>query len=417
MRQTEPSMAQGYCILALLVAGSVLRLLWPADMEWKGDEQWMFAHAVAYARHGVLPWIGMPSGAGVVNPGFSIWPFTGFALWGAQTPIAMVQWVQGLNVIALWGWAAFAWYAAPPRSRTTWLWGVALFAVSPLPVLFARKLWAQDLFPVLGMPLLWAYHYRRRAAAAFAWGVLGALIGQLHMSGFFFAFGLLVATLVLPTARRETPATAWYAWLAGSVCGALPLLPWAVHLLHPGGHSVVADVRQLLTLRFYAGWLLNAWGVGLAYSMKSFFWTRFLAAPVIAGHATYGMAVAHVALVAAALYAMGRWGFRRTRLPNDPTLDALLLAAGVIAGGAITLSLLKIRPHYLIVFAPLLQVWAAALLRDRPRVLASVVALQLAVSATFLGVVHARGGIPEGDYGVTYRAQGEPLGVDARPRD
>ena len=36
------SSRQQYTVLACVLAGSVLRLLWPTDMEWKGDEQLMF---------------------------------------------------------------------------------------------------------------------------------------------------------------------------------------------------------------------------------------------------------------------------------------------------------------------------------------------------------------------------------------
>src|ERR1700722_8482909 len=87
-----------YAILTCVLMGSVLRLLWPLDMEWKGDEHVMFASAISAVQHGVLPWIGMPSGAKLTNPGFSIWPFAFFALW-THTPVEMVHWVQWLNVL------------------------------------------------------------------------------------------------------------------------------------------------------------------------------------------------------------------------------------------------------------------------------------------------------------------------------
>jgi hypothetical protein len=396
-----------YAILACVLIGSVLRLLWPSDREWKGDEQTMFAAAMDAVRHASLPWIGMPSGAALANPGFSVWPFAFFARW-TSTPVGMVQWVQWLNVLALWGFLAFAWFRAPDASRATWLWGVALFAVSPLPILFARKLWAQDLLPMLGMPILWAHYYRRVPVAAFAWGMLGALIGQLHMSGFLFAFSLLLATVLFASARRDMRASSWIAWLAGSACGALPLIPWLADIVHPGHHPLVANVRHIIELKFYTSWFLDAWGIDLAYAMKSFFWNGFLGSPIIGGDPTYVMGIVHVVLVGIALYATGAWVLRRFRFSPravDATLLLYLTATGVIMGALMTLSTLRIHPHYLIVASPFVHIWVVAVLRGHRRLLATVVALQLMVSMTFLAVVHERGGIPEGDYGTSYRVQ------------
>ena len=59
---------------AIALVGTLLRCCWPADMEWKFDEQEMFRLAgEAWSQD--LPLMGMPSGAGLPNAGFSIWPF------------------------------------------------------------------------------------------------------------------------------------------------------------------------------------------------------------------------------------------------------------------------------------------------------------------------------------------------------
>lgn len=407
VRSANLTARQLYAILACLVAGSVLRLIWPADMEWKGDEQWMVSHAIAIARHGPLPWVGMPSGAGGPNhPAFGVWLFVFFARWTSD-PVGMVQWVQWLNVAALWGWAAFAWRCIPAERRVSWLWGIAIFAVSPVPILLARKLWAPDLLPLVGMPLLWAHYYRRHPTGAFAWGVLGALIGQIHLSGFFFAFALLLVTALRASARAGMTTRAWAAWIAGSVIGALPLIPWALALDAGGSRSAHVAVRQLVAGTFFSDWFLNAWGLHLSYSSHSFF-IRLLEYPWVAGRPTYAMGVAQLTLALVGVYATGRWILRRFHLGlDDPTLS-LYLTVALVTGVLMTLAAVKVRVHYLIVLWPFVHIWAAALLHRRVRLLTLVAGLQLVVSATYLGVVHVRGGIPEGDYGVSYRASSRP---------
>ena len=62
-------------------------------------------------------------------------------------------------------------------------------------------------------------------------------------------------------------------------------------------------------------------------------------------------------------------------------------------------------PHYLIVFSPLVHVFAAWVLAERPRILWLTCGVQLFVTVMFMGYIHVNGGAPRGDYGVTYRAQ------------
>ena len=59
-----------------LAIGSVLRVIWPLDFEWKLDEKWMFRKAESIA-HGYEPWplLGMQNGIGTENPGAAVWLF------------------------------------------------------------------------------------------------------------------------------------------------------------------------------------------------------------------------------------------------------------------------------------------------------------------------------------------------------
>jgi hypothetical protein len=371
-------------------------------MEWKADEQLLFARAIAAAHDGVLPWLGINSGANILNPGFSIWPFAFFARFTAD-PVGMLQWVQWSNVVALW---AFFWLfirAVPAEARNVWLWGLALFAVSPFAVVHSRKLWAQDLLPLFCAAVLWGHFYRRTRLGAFAWGLVGALIGQVHMSGFFFAFALALATVVRDGRRGELRATRWLYWIAGSLIGGAILLPWlsAVTSGH-AGHSAY-HFREILTVNFYAQWFLAAWGIALAGTRYA--GTQFLREPLAWGHPTYLVLLAHMYLATVGLWVTLRWLASGLRPRFDDDLRFYFVVTFVLVGALLTLSGVRVRPHYLIVAAPFVHLWAAGVTWPRKRVLAGVAGAQMLVTATFLAFVHRHGGIPWADYGWSYRAQ------------
>ncbi len=381
--------------LLCIALGALLRFAWPLDFEWKYDEQWMFDKALRIARgEDAWPLVGMTSGAGVQNPGASIWPF-GVLAHVARTPLAMTVAIIALNVLALAGFTLWVVRAWNPRDRAIGVWGVALFAVSPLPVLFARKIWAQDVLPVLLVPFLWAHTFRQRPLAAFSWGLFGALLGQIHMSGFFAAAALALATLVL-----DRKGTHWLAWLAGSAIGALLLVPWVTFLL--SGESNRAS-GYTVSLRFFYDAFMTAWGLHLRYSLGKNF-GAYLRSPEVFGASSWLIGIAHIALgllaIATAVVLLRK--FRLLQMSRELRIHTLAIG---LAGILLHLGGITIHPHYMIVFSPMLHVLAAWALSQSPRFLGAAVGLQAFVTATFLWFIHVQGGAPRGDYGVTYRAQ------------
>src|SRR5690242_9424512 len=99
-------MTRGRALFACALAcGILLRLIWPADMEWKADEQRMFSWASAIGVTEPWPAVGMASGVALPNPGLSVWLFVPLAR-AASDPVALAQIVQVVNVIALLGFVA-----------------------------------------------------------------------------------------------------------------------------------------------------------------------------------------------------------------------------------------------------------------------------------------------------------------------
>jgi len=397
-------------LAGVLVLGVVLRLVWPSDMEYKGDEMFLFHHATGSDP---FPWVGQTSGVGTSNPGMGIWVYSLMAK-GLQlnSPVGLLRGVMVLNVIALLALAAFALKVVPQRQREPWLWGTALLAVNPLAVLFSRKLWIQCALPPFVIAMLFAWWRRSHRAGAFAWGVLGAWLGQIHMSGFFFAGGF-----VAWTALYDRRSARWRWWFAGSLLGALTLLPWLVHVLSHQG-APMRSLTNTIQPRFWVYWISYPLGFNLFTSFGSDSW-KLLAWPTLDGTSLYLCAItfAAIALVGLAIgveaFALTIWP--RRRKPERPiggkaTNTGLAIRSSVWGYGLlITLSGVLIYRHYLIVaFAlPFVTVAVAALLQPNRgrRLLTILVVAQAALSVQYLTYIHARGGAPGGDYGVAYDHQ------------
>src|SRR3989338_2808702 len=170
-----------FALLAVMI-GIGLRFSFGKDIEYKADEQWTFEHAVAHNQP--WQWVGMPSSAGLPNPGASVWVFIGLnRLLSADSPVLLARSVQFLNSLALLGWLFFIFKAVARSERTVWLLGLAMAAVNPLHVVLQRKIWAQSTFPLFVLGTIWGWWYRDRKWGAFVWGLVGLLIGQIHISG------------------------------------------------------------------------------------------------------------------------------------------------------------------------------------------------------------------------------------------
>jgi hypothetical protein len=354
-------------LAGVLVFGAFLRLLWVDDIEYKMDEAWTFNMAQEARHSGVIPALGMPTSAGPLNPGFSLWIYIGLAELGAVvTPQDLARMVQCANIGALLFLMWFAWKVVPRREREIWLWATALVAVNPLAVLFERKIWPPSVFPLFSMLFLLGWWYRRQRMAALLWGLIGALLGQINVPGFFFAAGFAIWAFLFDRRR-----VAWSAWLTGSVIGVLPMLPWLDYLWNQSGlhNARNGTLVHLVEGKFWLRWVLEPLGLGLDYSLGADF-ADFMRYPLVRGSPTYLMVVAQLTGVTAGAIifwmAGQRLWKRKTSLvdclvgrdsPSAFTVYAALWGFGLL----LTLSAFSIHRHYMIVLYPLQFVWVARL--------------------------------------------------------
>jgi hypothetical protein len=406
-------------VLTLLLLSFVLavglRLVWPGDIEYKGDERYMFERSQAVGVSEPWPATGMTSGVLMDNPGLSVWMFVALARIGAvASPIGLARCVQVLSLIALALLLLFSLRVVPRADRERWRWAAAFACVSPFGVLFERKIWAQSILPLFSLLLLLGWWKRGKRWGALLWGLLGAGLGQIHLSGFFLAAGFAVWGISF---HRRTIRWRW--WSAGTAIGAIPLIPWVIHVAHhPGGVVFNPSLKGFRSLRFWKHWASDSIGTRLDYSLGHHF-KEFLRWPLIDGHATYGMRALHVLalVIGVALLIHGIIWLIRSR--PYPFRDALtgrssfsntsVLPAFLGMGVLLTLAHVPIHRHYMIVTFPLEFVWLAGLGLLRPRwgrwALGVLWAAQLLISVQFLDYIHRNHGAPGGDYGVTYEAQ------------
>jgi hypothetical protein len=431
MLRDRPALATGVALLL----GAVLRLSWGWDIEYKSDEHYSTEAALGLGNKVRWPRLGMISSVGIRNPGMSVWVFSTLAqICGARGPVGLARGVQVANITALVVMLWFALSLVPTQERELWLWATALAALCPVEVLYDRKIWAQSLFPLVCMFNWIAWWHRRRPVGALAWGLIGAILGQIQMSGFFFGAALVLWTTLFGRAREGR--VCWGPWFAGSLLGMIALVPWLQYLwsLNPTGlvgggdwgqHAFSQAAAKLLTLlQFWVFWVGFPLGWNLLFSLGGKHFIDFLAYPVIADRPTYGVlffyvltGLVGVRILHGSLRTL--WGKRgRWKTPfNGISSECALMISAAFYGYGLLLAIspLSVYPHYVIVVFPMQYVGLSWLVLGREAnsigrgtgrvLLLSLCIAEFLMSVLFLYYIHINGGAPDGDYGHSYGVQ------------
>jgi hypothetical protein len=425
-----------------LICGGILRLVWIEDMEWKQDEQWAYVMSQAVGRTWPLPWTGMLSNLGFPIPGFSVWIFVAIGRI-VHTPTSMARVVAMLNILALVGFAGAVRAYLPAREREPWIWGLALESVSPFAIRLSRKIWPPStLTPFL--LILWISHRHRQSRwGAFAWGLVGALIGQVHLSGWFVAAGLFIGTVAAERWGSLPRSHNWRWWLFGTVLGLTIALPWACALSRSTisssagpagtvmrdrilGYPYALGVAASSVFPFHVlglGLDTHEFDVGPLLDGKPTYFTVFLCIFVLLAFVTRLAARLLESIVAPgarlAWRTIARRDGRHANADQPPSLRGLAHADRECTITAFTLwSTIAIPSviyvvavdvyffHYYFVFCPFLFVLVAVWMLPWRRVLLSMVVAQALLSYCFLSFIHHKGGTNRGEYGQTYARQG-----------
>lgn len=405
-------------VLVALILGAVLRLVWPDDIHYLGDEAWTFQHVQA-ARNGER-WemLGMPSSRGLKNAGMSVWAFIVLGiLGGASTPPGLTRCVAVLALVAHVAVLAIPlWLVEDERDRRAWTWAAVLALTNPILVFLERKIWAQSVLPIFMVGMFVAWLRRDRRGGAFAWGALGAIVGQIHMAGFFLAPTLALWTALFSKERRPR----WIAWFLGSAIGSAPAIPWLLYLARDRPPPSGSPWWLRFRLEFYQYFFSDPFALSGEYVLGRKDLLAAMRWPLAFGHATYLVLVAHVVLAIAALALARRalvavWEERRNlrALVKGGSSDTTLLLAAVLAGMGVLMTLpsISIHRHYMLATFPLQYVLVSRIALRKPggeRWLRALFAGGAVVTFGFLSFVHDVG--ENAEMGKTYATQ-QRLGI------
>jgi hypothetical protein len=407
-------------------------------MEWKEDEYYDFIQTQLIGKSHPWPWAGMNSGVYLANPGMSVWVFVWLArLVGATDPIALQRALASFAWIGIALLIPFALFivkrGSSPQTdnRESWLWACALAMVNPFGVYIDRKLWPQGFLPFFATLMIAGWWKRDRAWGAFLWGLIGAILGQIHMSGFFMAGALFLWTAFFNRKAIPKRNVRWSYWFLGSCAGAWPLIPWYLHVLKnpPPGQVLSGTWGDVFQFKFWVFWITDSVGLHLGNPLGllrggSVFAqiSDFVRYPIINEHPTYLCGAAHFLALAAGSWiiltgllrrgkqlftrdAKLRWFFARKVSQTAFVQKAAFWGFGIL----LTATRVNIRRYYMRASFPFEQIWLTRLaLSHNPRPKMARVALfllwfaQLLISAHFVGYVHVNQGSLQGDYGEAY---------------
>lgn len=408
-----------YWSVAFVFAGIVLRLILPSEIEYKWDEIQVVEGMKRWISGEALPWIGLHSSGGLRHPGFGVWIFMGLGrLFGAETAIGVSRITAVLSSLALLFGLIFAlskWVRADERE--SWLGGLSLAAINPHFILLERKIWTPCLMPLFSVIWIVSWHRRRESrAAVFVWGVVGALMGQIHLSGFFTAGALFLWTVLFDRDRKKI---AWGYWVLGSILGALPSIPWVDFLMHlpPGMEPNFAYVRWVM-MKYWNYWLSNPMGWALSANLGNDFYP-FWREPF----GTYLVGIAHGVLYGmTGLFVVLLFGRAREKLRTQRFIEwfggkwkgstdlDLLLAAGLWGAGILmTLAAININRYFLLALFPLSEVFVARVFLSHPwgkKLFHAFCAAQLVISASVMYFI-AKSERIDGDFGVPFSRSSE----------
>ncbi|SRR5579871_4362894 len=400
-----------YFVLTALLLGAALRLCLPGDIEYKDDEKVMFDMTQAIRTTGNWPLLGVRSGVGGWHPALGVWVFGAMTrLLSVSSPPELARCSQILNILALCLLAFFSFRVVSAQEREPWLWATVFAAVNPFAVLLQRKIWIPSILPFFCILLWMGWRFRHKRAGAFAWGLLGIILGQIHMSGFFLA-----GALFLWTVWKER-GVKWGAWLAGTLLGLPPLLPWIqfVFTRHEDGFSKFGW-WWVLYPKYWLYWVSDPLGLGLNYSLKTQTFMDFIRYPLLDGYGTYLVGLLHLLIGGLGVLFFLAWKKNRGKgsaiLDSSDTGSALKVAL-IPTGLLMTLSCIEVVRHYMVMAFPLEGVWLARLglcdPKEGRRLLALLWLLELLLTVSFLAFIHINHGAPIGDYGLGYQYQVPP---------
>ena len=218
--RTRIRLVEWAVLIAIVALAATLRLVRLDLIEFKSDEAKAIALTAPIVDGGHWPEVGLVSSVGIHNPPVFLYLLAVPMTVSFNPRFVTGSFVGGLAVLGV----LLTFVVIRPRfGAFVALSATALFACSPWAVLYARKIWAQDVLPVFLVVLLYvlfAVSERRRTWLVALVPVLVGILWQIHFSA--VALVPVCAVVVLLRARD----VGWLKLLVGIALAVSMLLPY-----------------------------------------------------------------------------------------------------------------------------------------------------------------------------------------------
>lgn len=393
--------------LICIILGSILRLIFPYDIEFKVDQKLMLDWVNEFWQDGHFRPIGMMSGGNVYNFGLGVWLFYLLG-WLSNTPVGLTMVVAVINVFSLF----FLYYIIVKKiaenQKDVWFYALSLLSVSILPIILSRDIWIQSILPPISFGLWFLYWSDlSKFKYAFLLGLLLVLIGQIHLSGIFLCF--IVSIFLFYFHYRKWIKLHLKAYIIGGVLAALPMIPLFIHLLNDQTSSPSSSFDNMKDLRFLWFHIFDGLGLDIFYTLEADT-VLFFKYAMIYGHHTYLSGVLYILLILTSLLGIfysikyglkNTWAYILENFSTHKTIQLIIISLSLYT----LLFVLRVRifSHYFIITYPFIQLLAVYLVHRKKFLIHSLVLINLFLSILFMLFIHETGGTENSYYGITYQ--------------
>lgn len=376
----------------IVVAAALLRLVNLNYMEFKGDEaENLYSAGQIFHHH--LPLVGIPSSIGTDNPPLFDY-FLILPLLLSRNPVLSAGWVAFLNAAAVG--LTYVFCRRFFTRRIAWM-ASLLFATNPWAVFYSRKIWQQDVLPIVVVGFffcLFAAVFEKRPRALIGAFACFAAMTQFHMSSMFYA--LVMAVLIV----WQRPKIHWRYYAVGVLVVVAIYLPYLIYDIQNHGRNLQLYLHPRTSSPSIKPDALT-WPFTLA-TTRNFF--HYFDLPVLDG-------IVIVLIIAGAFYTLAPW--RQTKF----VACGLWLLIPVVC---LLFNKVDLVPHYFIALYPIqfiliaivvsaltdwlqTKVTAAAFL---PFCVAGVIAVyQTQSSIKFLAAIREEPNVAWMEYGPPYQVR------------
>jgi hypothetical protein len=398
---------QRIAFISILI-GSILRLLFPFDIEFKYDQKLMLDWVLEFQNKGSFREIGMMSGGGVYNFGLGVWLFylLGYI---SNTPVGLTMVVSVINVISL---GLMFWFIQTKIKDTsekdTWFYALSLMSISIIPFVCSRNIWIQSILPPFSIAIWILYYSRsRKFLSTFTLSFLLVLIGQIHLSGLFLCF--VMSGFIAYFHFKNIREVHLFGYIVGGLIAALPMIPLFVDMIQNPQLNPSSSWDNMKDVRILWFHLFDGLGLDVFYTLENSTWL-FFKYPSILGFNTYLVGFCYLSILLLSIYYLIKFLISLLQIRFSFNLKAIDISSFTaqflwicfFTYAMIYFIKIRIFSHYWIITFPFIYLLCIKLFKSNKISIVALILLNLIMTICFVFFIHQTGGLEDSYYGLTY---------------